>query len=453
MSWACTRDEMKWWLLAALMLASCKEKPARCVVSGDSTLVANLDDDDADGRVDGLQSPPSRDDDDVLSVSACRGPVSLRGVPEGEVRLWQRGDGGWAPLRQGQLEESTLGIEVVRGRSPSWRTPAEVLIGDAGVLSITAPPVLLRHVASPVKEVWVTEVTDDAFGSTAAFSSSLERAVSPLPVRRLPGDLARADRWVQDAFQGASMGGRALVLRLPRGGELRGLSNVSHGRGLPSSIGLLSTGVLQDSRFDYGGDVDVLPPHGEFPEGRLLAGKDVSPELLAWFEAQGAQTPAVLVPTSWLLSGHVDDVVLPLASSGAGLRVAMPSTSLGQAVAPMHVEFNRACQRHLDEAETILRAAVAPMVLEVLRVPVVFVPRASDGGVLAESFVPNPINAVVIGKQVLMGAPDAGLAGASLQRAVSATFEDAGLAPGWLDVSAYASRGGSVHCAVELVGR
>lgn len=440
------------WVLAALLLGACSEKPARCVVSGASTLSANLDDDDGDGRIDGLQTPPPRDDDDVLSVSACPGPVSLRGVPEGEVRLWQRGDAGWSPLRNGRLEATTLGVEVVRGRSPSWRAPGEVVLGDAGVIVITSAPVLLRHVDQPVREVWVTEVTDDAFGATTTFSSSLARAVAPLPVRRLPGDLARADRWVQDAFQGASMGGRSLVVRLPRAGALRGLSNLSHGRGLPSNVGLLSTGVLEDSRFDYGGDLDVLPPHGAFPEGRLLAGKDISPALLAWLEAQGAQTPAVLVPTAWLGSGHVDDVVLPLPSRGAVLRVAMPSTSLGLAVAPVHAEFNRACQRHLDEAEEVLRAAVAPTPLEVLRLPVVFAPRTTDAGVFAEPVVPNPVNAVVVGNRLLLGAPDAGAPGQALQRAVSATLEDAGFAPVWLDVSAYAPRGGSVHCAVELIG-
>ncbi len=59
------------WVLAALLLGACREKPARCVVSGASTLTANLDDDDGDGPVvldDGTSDdsdPFDTNDDDV----------------------------------------------------------------------------------------------------------------------------------------------------------------------------------------------------------------------------------------------------------------------------------------------------------------------------------------------------------------------------------------------------
>ena len=65
--------------------------------------------------------------------------------------------------------------------------------------------------------------------------------------------------------------------------------------------------------------------------------------------------------------------------------------------------------------------------------------------------MPNPVNLVVVNDTVFVGEPDAGDSGQTLEAATDAQLRDAGFTPRWLDVSAYAGRGGSVHCAVEAL--
>ena len=452
-------------VVAVMMAVACRAPPERpastCLVTTQRlVLAANLDDDDRNGRIDGLEEPPSPADDDV-QVLPVAGDCLLRvdGAPAGEVRLWKRLDGGGADR-----------VDVVRGRSPSWNGVATISArGDGGTIILEAPPILLRHPNEPIREVWVADVTDSAFGATHDFTLHLEAALpKPVTVRRLPGDVARADRWVQDAFQSASMNGRSVVVRLPRGGPTRGLALLSHGAGLPPEVGTVATGVVGDSRFDFGGNVEVLSPFDGFPNGRLIIGgpldgqpDPVSAGLLAWFDAQRAQGPAIRVPTTWLVSGHVDDVMMPLPSTPGTVRVALASTTAGleavKGTAPKEwktrafFEFNRRCQANLDTAEALLRTAVAPATLEIIRLPVLFGERTSEEGRLATPVVPNPVNALVVNDTVVVGAPDAGSAGLALQATADGVFRAAGFTPRWVDVSAYAGRGGSVHCAVEAI--
>lgn len=450
--------------VVVMMAVACRAPVARlaspCVVTSEAIVVAaNLDDDDRDGRIDGLQEPPSSTDDEVHALGVS-GDCQLRidGAPTGEVRLWKGLDGG-SPYR----------VDVVRGRSPSWNGVASITAPGAGSITLTTPPILLRNPNEPIREVWVTDVTDPAFDATHEFTLRLEAALpKPVTVRRLSGGGSRADRWVQDAFQSASVGGRAAVVRLPRGGPTRGLELLTHGDGLPADVGTVGTGVVADSRFDYGGNLEVLAPFDGFLNGRAVIGgpldgqaDPVSPGLLAWLDAQGAQVPAIRLPTSWLVSGHVDDVVLPLPSTPGTIRVALASTTAGleavKGTAPKawktraFLDFNRRCQAHLDAAEAALRAGVAPATLRVVHLPVLFAERTSADAGLATSVVPNPVNALVVDGTVFVGEPDAGAAGLALKAAADAQLRDAGFTPQWLEVSAYASRGGSVHCAVEAI--
>ena len=69
---------------------------------------------------------------------------------------------------------------------------------------------------------------------------------------------------------------------------------------------------------DWYGNLEVSPPvkarNGrEFPFGRILTGVQkglgMHPDVLAFLEAQRLQSPPLIVDTSWLAIGHVDEVV------------------------------------------------------------------------------------------------------------------------------------------------
>lgn len=63
--------------------------------------------------------------------------------------------------------------------------------------------------------------------------------------------------------------------------------------------------------YDSHGNHDLIPAYtngsASFPLGRILYGSGVLKETKAFYEAQGLQSPAMVVDTSWLLVGHVDE--------------------------------------------------------------------------------------------------------------------------------------------------
>ncbi len=85
--------------------------------------------------------------------------------------------------------------------------------------------------------------------------------------------------------------------------------------------------------FDSFGNCLLIPPYslgGEsYPYGRILVGSGVLPEILAFYDAQGIQGPALSLETDWLLVGHLEEVLQFIPSdSERGWKVLVASPSL-----------------------------------------------------------------------------------------------------------------------------
>lgn len=65
--------------------------------------------------------------------------------------------------------------------------------------------------------------------------------------------------------------------------------------------------------YDSHGNHDLLPPYTlgneSYPYGRIITGSGVLPETWAFYDAQKVQGPRVLVNTTWLCVGHVDETI------------------------------------------------------------------------------------------------------------------------------------------------
>ena len=83
------------------------------------------------------------------------------------------------------------------------------------------------------------------------------------------------------------------------------------------------------------GNLEATPPHSDrngrrFPFGRVITGKQrelsLHPGVMKFLEDQGVQWPPIVVDTSWLAIGHVDEIVnfVP-AKTKAGFKVLLPS--------------------------------------------------------------------------------------------------------------------------------
>jgi protein-arginine deiminase len=213
-------------------------------------------------------------------------------------------------------------------------------------------PFLLASALDPVEEVLVVKNE-----RTAGFVKELERIVLGAGARLRPVEFegsVESDVWVQDTVEigrvcvPSSTGIRQAVA------VLSGIRSKHDGtncepldRYIREHLGHLGAIVIdaasprEDTRWiDWYGNLEVSPPvtdrsGREFPFGRVLSGvqKDLGmhPDILGFLEAQGLQVPPLLIDTSWLLIGHVDEVVSFVPSTNRrGFYVLLPSPLLAR---------------------------------------------------------------------------------------------------------------------------
>ena len=207
-------------------------------------------------------------------------------------------------------------------------------------VALRGSPILFTHHLQSVERVFVLE---DPFGSYGSNTRLVNALTSHLPssvdLYKLGASKYGWDRWVQDSMetgyvQRPSIGGVETAVvhtQLYRG---RGLERFLPSDYLGAEAGYVSPGGrLQFNSFNYGGNVEVIPPHAHndktFPFGRIVLGGRSNPGLgemdqqqRDFFNAQKVQGPAIVVDTSWLTVGHVDEIfsVLPNHSAGPDER-------------------------------------------------------------------------------------------------------------------------------------
>lgn len=92
---------------------------------------------------------------------------------------------------------------------------------------------------------------------------------------------------------------------------------------LASDVGIFQLGSAGGSG-DYGGNLEVLPPNGTYPLGRIVMGNKASTKLKDFMVSQEVQSPMCDAPVTWLRVGHIDEVTSFL----AGGRVAIADPTL-----------------------------------------------------------------------------------------------------------------------------
>lgn len=334
-------------------------------------------------------------------------------------------------------------------------------------------PVLLCSSLDPVEVLFVVETP-----RTAAFVAELKR-LSPVPVHAIPNDPEHAsDIWMQDTVEFAARGTTPVALLGLRGKHDMGLvcgpldSRVEHylKEKFPQ-VECLHTGAPLPGRrwIDWFGNLEVSPPVPGFPQGRILTGKQKEltfhPELLAFLEKQNAQWPPLFVDVSWLTIGHVDEVVnfvpapdrqgwralLPCPDSARALLEGLPEnqpvfvgTPGETTVGALRQLAGNAEQQRIRAALTATREqlqreiGVAPE--DILPLPALF-----DKGL---AVIPNPVNCLVVGKQIFM--PDPGFA--AFRRGIAAALVPRGLTVHFLDIwEPYHTAAGEVHCGTNAL--
>jgi protein-arginine deiminase len=286
------------------------------------------------------------------STAALSFAVSTSADPTDFVRLFKVSAGSYLPfdptsdtlstndIRQG-VELALEGKDIIRDPlvwdgfvdiSIEVKESGELVGSD--MVRLRVSPVITSHHLLPVEEVYALHLAGDP--DSDDFINDLQAATSAVSIPLDPmAEQVDVDQWTQDLFETGYMsmpaaGGDQHVIRVflrtpgqscsalgvddPlrtagkvvftkfRGPDVAGVVEYDHNCTLTESLNSF-------------GNLETIPPYTDagnsYPLGRLLVGgtSGFEPDLefLEMIEAQGMQPP-VLIDTSWLLVGHVDEI-------------------------------------------------------------------------------------------------------------------------------------------------
>ena len=332
--------------------------------SGDSEAFAvfgpNLDDDDGDGRRDGIDEVLNGAEDLLdlapLKVPAIRGfdpeqhqvmatvsPAAARDW----IRLFSDSDGYpvlntvGAESFQVDLdfrEDQAMYLEGIIGRFQEFdgkvALKLELQTRDGEIVSesslnLIGAPVIFPPDTQDATTFFVVDLPNGR-ENNRSFMESLELEMpADIAFQKLNGNSYGGDRWVQDSMQTAyySVPGAdgprisQLHLQTNRGS---GLQLFLPNEWLGTDRGYVAPRGTESS-LNYGGNLEVVPPHvaptGEFPLGRIVVGGGAGGTLEGvehsdrmtqaqtdFMNAQAMQGPVIEVSSEWLAVGHIDEI-------------------------------------------------------------------------------------------------------------------------------------------------
>ena len=238
---------------------------------------------------------------------------------------------------------------------------------------------------------------------------------------------------------------------------------------------------------DWYGNIEATPPHTDrlgrrFPYGRVITGKQrelaMHPGVMRFVEAQGVQWPPIVVDTSWLSIGHVDEVVNFVPAKGkAGFKVLLPSPKAARDL--LEVLLERGLQEAsvfagtenemtlgklrmtiagasenlaIDEAISRLREQLKKE-LNLLDSDFVMLPALFQRGM---AVIPNAVNSVVVNGHLLVPAPRGPRHGEkdAFEEAIRAALAGCDVRVVFIESwNAYHTSAGEIHCGTNTFRR
>jgi protein-arginine deiminase len=372
------RGEDRWsttW--GAVFLPNIDDDAGRCPRSGDAASRACSDATDriVNGRADALDLARLRTVPQPRLSSASRGKVSIAAADHAErARLFLHGRRGWqvvtpatrlsAAQRRRGVGLGVAATDVVRDAA-KWNGELDIVLsvtGPGGTRSdrvrMRVAPVLTHHHLQRAERTMVATFPNRVQRRfVAGFTAATKEAGLPAPLRLRNPDTSE-DPWTQDFVEPGYVSlptadgrphGMRVLLRSAQGfgkevsRRPRGAAELYPLRG--RDVGVLETPEDPDSDYDLNsmGNLETIPPYTHqgrsFPAGRIImgqrgekTGQQPARTMLKLLSAQKAQDP-LLLDTSWLSVGHVDEFVqfLP-ARTRRGWKVGVADPQAGLAL-------------------------------------------------------------------------------------------------------------------------
>lgn len=368
------------------------------------------------------------------------------------------------------------------------------------VVALRGSPVLFSHHLQAPERVFVVPISGRS--STMPLVNALESHLPPsVTLQRIGASKYRSDRWIQDSMQGGFVqrprSGAPAVwafqAQLLRGRGLRPFLQKDY---LDGDRGYSESRGGHYTTFNYGGNVEVIPPHShggrDWPFGRIVVGEDPSGgrggmdgRQKAFLNAQEAQAPLLVLDTGWLYVGHVDEIfsVVPNREAAAGERpwvvvIGSPALAIsllvkaveeGAGDAPIFagrgnaweatprflldseyfMRVNDHAQAKIDSARERLMTEIGLEAADFREVPAFFRRRGGN----ARAYMPNIQNLLVAGDRLFIPDPEGPVVnGADLWRkATLDALKGLGLTAHFVDVwHGYHLLSGGIHCGTSV---
>ncbi len=478
--------------------------------------VANFDDDDSNGSIDWEDALVDGENDlltipiDALFSELAEGDHLTVALEGGSVRVWKSGvllltDGDSTRLETG----TDLMIEftdfLARGTLTITRTDdAGEVLAEAVISLMSGPLILNNH--SQIAELAMA-MSYSGFGNNNEFISEFSEALGDDHFRAVPVADYGWDVWVQDEIEMATLTApdhrMDVVIDSIRTTNGSGLDDFPEEQLEAPDFARHTWGDQRASSQDSFGNMEASPPVTVdgvyYPFGRLYwgewngsAARDET--LLSFLEEQKVQAPFQL-DVSWLCVGHVDEFItfVPDATSDKGFRMLITDVDLGyefldsldpEMSLPQYESskgyatigsileddalrmLNEDIQvDYLDPALETLKAELALVDDDIIKIPMLFEENSYCGGTTA-TFFPGAVNMTIVQTEedgeIHAFLPDPFLR-EDTSTSDSARAEDpfiqnfesllpASLTPHWLDDwDVYHMMLGEVHCGSNTV--
>jgi protein-arginine deiminase len=329
-----------------------------------ASLMANVDDDDDNNRIDALDEAVNGDADALdlahLRVPAWRAaPMDAEGVlsvdeeAATKVTLFRQTADGWIRFNPAESRLSAddlragveFGIEARDFPGPQWNGHVTLTLTVTAEgreytdqAAMRTAPWLMYNSLDPTVRIWGPQA--QGYGPAMVFTQDLEdhsaKDMMPItlvntldPAYRMSSDEG-PDVWIQDIMEFGWTGipgpdgfhAMPVVMRTPL--ATRAVARYVERELLGPDFGFVWKRASQtingrswDPSLDSFGDLELLPPHRvgdrDFSLGRIIHGsvatRSSDTALRGFLDAQGVQGPVLYVDTSWLAVGHIDEVI------------------------------------------------------------------------------------------------------------------------------------------------
>jgi protein-arginine deiminase len=448
--------------------------------NGGAFFLANVDDDDRDGKSDGSDRVVNgaMDEDDLARFEIILSPELQKGVQSVRVDVTQ----GYGFIHLFAVNEKGFQFfdpvdDVLPAASKlsmaleGWRFAGKDWDGLVN-LNVTAVAQNGAEVASQQVEFHVAPwialpesartrsvyVAGGAYPNESFFQGlrTVADSVGVQVVQRVTTKWQ--EMWLQDTFE---MG----YTTLPRMPPMHVVLNSARGIGIDTFGPWLlapNLGVVQiakpramgggDAWADWTGNLSVTHPAPGYPFGRVYYGKNLQtgasfhPEMIAFIDAQKVQSPFWL-DTSFLYIKHVDEIVsfVPGGTGQGYMLVASPM----EARRYLNLNVNEFAYDAADASDVAIenimtaninrmKAAIGIADRRIMRMPVIF----GDG----HSLWSNPVNSLFLNGTVVAGNTRMP---AVIQGAVRSKFQSMSAKVFFVDDAMYQNNQGNVHCATN----